>query len=112
MPLQHGASIGAIIECENGYVVIPSYTEALAYDNSHKLIRKFSGATSHFQNFIDAVRTRKVSLLKGEIAEGHISSALCHTGNISYRIGAKTSPAEIRERIKSDRDALPTFNRM
>lgn len=108
----HGASIGAIIECENGYVVIPSYTEAFAYDNSHKLIRKFSGATSHFQNFIDAVRTRKVSMLKGEIAEGHISSALCHTGNISYRLGTKTSPAEIRERIKSDRDALPTFNRM
>jgi predicted dehydrogenase len=107
-----GASIGVIIECEGGCVVIPSYTEAYAYDKSDKLIRKFEGAKSHFQNFIDAVRSRKVSSLKGEIYEGHISSALCHTGNISYRLGATAAPGEVRERIKGDRDAAPTFDRM
>jgi hypothetical protein len=107
-----GASIGVVIECEGGCVVIPSYTEAYAYDKSDKLIRKFDGATSHFQNFIDAVRNRQTSTLKGEILEGHISSALCHTGNISHRLGAKLAPGEIRDRIKADRDALPTFERM
>ena len=29
--------------------------------------------------------------------EGHLSSALCHTGNVSHRLGEKRTAAEIRE---------------
>jgi hypothetical protein len=58
------------------------------------------------------VRSRKVSDLHSDISEGHISSALCHTGNISYRLGKAAGPEEIRERVKGDRDAVNTFNRM
>lgn len=41
----------------------------------------------HFANFIAAVRSRKQSDLNADILEGHYSSALCHLGNISYRLG-------------------------
>ena len=42
---------------------------------------------SHYANFIEAVRTRNRALLHAEIYETHISTALCHLGNIAYRMG-------------------------
>jgi predicted dehydrogenase len=41
----------------------------------------------HFGNFINCVRSRKRDELNAEILEGHRSAALCHLGNISYRLG-------------------------
>ena len=41
----------------------------------------------HFGNFIDCVRSRKQGNLNAEILEGHLSSAVCHLGNVSYRLG-------------------------
>ncbi len=40
-----------------------------------------------FGNFIDCVRSRKREDLNAEILQGHLSSATCHIGNISYRLG-------------------------
>ena len=40
-----------------------------------------------FENFIDAVRSRNRRQQHADILEGHYSSALCHLGNISYRLG-------------------------
>ncbi|HEV3167619.1 MAG TPA: Gfo/Idh/MocA family oxidoreductase [Isosphaeraceae bacterium] len=45
------------------------------------------GGGDHFGNFVKAVQSRKPELLNAEILEGHLSSALCHLGNISYRLG-------------------------
>ena len=38
-------------------------------------------------NFISCVRSRRQDGLNAEIEQGHYSSALCHLGNISYRLG-------------------------
>jgi predicted dehydrogenase len=54
-----GASIGIVIDCENGYVVIPSYSTATAFDRDGNVIRKFEGEASHHANFIMAVHSRK-----------------------------------------------------
>ena len=51
----------------------------------------------HFANFIDCVRSRKRENLNADILDGHLSSALCHLGNISYRLGHKVSFAEARK---------------
>jgi hypothetical protein len=40
----------------------------------------------HFANFADAVRARNPKLLHAEVEETAISTALCHLGNISYRL--------------------------
>ncbi len=53
--------------------------------------------TEHFANFIDCVRSRKREELNADILEGHLSSALCHLGNISYRMGHQVSFAEMRK---------------
>jgi predicted dehydrogenase len=109
-----GCPVGVVAHCEGGQVFVPGYAAegAAAYDKDGKLIQKWSGTEDHFANFIKAVRSRKREDLHAEILEGHLSSALCHTGNISYRLGEQSTPDEIREQIKADRDALSTFERM
>lgn len=41
----------------------------------------------HAANFIDVIRGRSTALAS-PIAEGHISTTLCHLGNIAYRTGS------------------------
>jgi predicted dehydrogenase len=50
---------------------------------------KSEQTVSHFQNFIDCVRSRKVENLYCDILEGHLSTSLCHLANISFRTGRK-----------------------
>lgn len=107
-----GGSVCVIVHCEGGYVFVPDYTSATAFDREGKEIKHWKGAANHFENFIKAMRSRKVSDLTADIQEGFISSALCHTGNISYRLGKHAPPDEMREKIKADRDAINTFERM
>ena len=107
-----GAGIGVVVHCEGGYVVVPDYTSATAYDKSGAVIKKFSGATSHHGNFVAAVRSRKHTDLNADILEGHLSSALCHTGNISYRLGHEAAPDDILAGIKAQKDGEASFQRM
>jgi hypothetical protein len=112
-----GASVGCIIECEGGYVVIPNYASAMAYDKDGKQMRqepwKGGGDNgSHMGNFIKAVHSRKVEDLYADIEEGHLSSALCHTGNISYRLGANKNPNEIKEAMKDHKGMVESWDRM
>ncbi|MBM3334563.1 Gfo/Idh/MocA family oxidoreductase, partial [Candidatus Sumerlaeota bacterium] len=107
-----GAGIGIVIECEGGHVTVPSYTAATAYDKDGKVIREFKGSEGHHDNWLKAVRSRKVEDLNADILEGHLSSALCHTGNISYRLGEQSSPDEVREGIKADKGLSEAFDRM
>jgi len=85
------------------------------FDLEGKLVRTFPGKTeSHFANFLSAVRSRKVRELNADILEGHQSTALCHVGNISYRLGHPSSPGEIRKQLaqlKIHDDVLETFER-
>ncbi len=108
----HGASIGVVVECEGGSIVIPSYTKAIAYNAAGKEIKTFDEGGNHFENFIAAVRSRKAADLHADILEGHVSAALCHTGNISHRLGQPMSPEKIREATKADSDLAESLARM
>jgi predicted dehydrogenase len=85
------------------------------FDLEGKLVKNFEGKSqNHFANFLKAVRSRNVSDLNAYIAEGHQSTALCHVGNISYRLGRTASPDEIQERLghlKVHEDVQETFAR-
>ncbi|GAB1451222.1 Gfo/Idh/MocA family oxidoreductase [Draconibacterium sp.] len=45
-----------------------------------------NSVVNHFTNFLDCVRTRKWQNLNAEIMEGHLSTSLCHLGNIATRL--------------------------
>jgi predicted dehydrogenase len=95
-----GAHVGNIYEGTDGYVVMTGYSDGAAFDKSGKLIETFKGGGNHFGNFVKAVRSRKKEDLNADIQEGFLSSALCHMGNISYRLGQQTSKGQILERLK------------
>jgi predicted dehydrogenase len=61
--------------------------------------------TSHFQNFIDCVRTRRREDLHCEILEGHMSTALCHLANIAFRTGRKLTFDPATETFPGDSEA-------
>jgi len=102
---------GLIVQCENGYLTWSD--GGWAHDNDGKRIKQFKGTAGagHHANFIKAVRSRKVSDLNADILEGHLSSALCHMGNVSYRLGRKTPPDEVAERIKANKELAESFER-
>jgi predicted dehydrogenase len=110
-----GANVGVIFHGSEGYVVLTSYTGGAAFDLDGKMTTKFSGNGDHFGNFLKAVRSRKQTDLAADILEGHLSSALCHLGNISYRLGKQMSVPAAKEALAGNKvkdDAVQTFDRV
>ena len=112
MDKYRGVDIGNVIDCEGGSMIVPTYTTARAVDKSGKVIKEFKGNDRHMENFVDVVRSRKTSALYGPIEEGHVSSALCHLGNISHRMGKSISEGELNEKVKSNSSLSEATGRM
>jgi len=108
MPDYRGEGVGVIVECEGGRV---SLYRGIAWDKEGNEVRKFTGGGDHFANFIDAVRKGDAKELNAEILVGHVSTAVCHTGNISYRLGQKASRSQMRARLAEVPLFLPVFDR-
>ena len=66
---------------------------------------KRDGGQSHFENFIECVRSRKSENLRAPLEEGHFSTTLCHLGNISYRVGRSVKFDGATERFVGDEEA-------
>jgi predicted dehydrogenase len=79
---------GAIFFGPKGYMVV-------AIENFHTVIDKkpgpkVDGRGAHnelVRNFYDVVRSRNKTDLLAPIEYGHTAAALCHLGNIAYRLG-------------------------
>jgi predicted dehydrogenase len=109
-----GAKVGNIFFGEKGIIVCPSYAGGFLMDLDGKKVMDFKGNgsdNSHFGNFVAAVRAGDPKKLNADILEGHLSSALCHLGNISYRNGAEKPMSEVKE-IADSKDAQDAFQRM
>jgi len=81
-------TIGDIFYGSKGYLAVDSYISYkswLGKEQQPGPARREGG--DHYQNFIEAVRSRKRESLNSEIEEGAISTVLVHLANISYRVG-------------------------
>ena len=67
------------------------------------------GKTTHYQNFIDCIRSREQP--NADIAIGHISTALCHLGNIVTRTGRNFKFNPQNETIEGDAEANQLLTR-
>ena len=65
----------------------------------------------HFENFIECMRSRKPENLRASIEEGHLSTALCHLANISYRVGRSVKFDGSTERFVGDEEADKLLSR-
>ena len=103
-----GRAIGVIVDCEGGTLVLEEGGyKVIAYDSHDKPIRSFhrkhpqfglgwgKGDCYVFLNWLKAIRSRRHTDLAADILEGHISTALCHLGMISHRLGVAKSGEEI-----------------
>lgn len=67
------------------------------------------GVAAHVQNFLDCVRSREAP--NAEIEVGHLSTRLCHLGNIAHRVGRKLTFDPAREAFKDAPDADKLLSR-
>ena len=122
--------VGVYLQYENGHIEVPSYSAAAAFGKDGKMVKRFGsfaapkdgadpgkpesteGQGSHHENWTRGIRSRKAGELNAEILEGHLSSALCHTSNISHRLGKKQEPGAILEKVKANKEAADSFERM
>src|SRR5262249_21261106 len=111
----HTKGVENVVECENGFLVSPSYNSAVAYDRDGNIVKKFEGGgdANHFNNFLQVVRSRRMKDLNCSALEAHRSCALLHMANISYRLGSET-PFEPKRAdfFGSDTDANAAFEKM
>ncbi len=70
-----------------------------------------TGEGNHFQNFIDCVRSRNKDEQNAPVEAGHLSSALCHLANISYRVGRSLTFDPATERFVGDKEANKLLTR-
>ncbi len=107
MDTYYGLRQGTVIHCEGGYVA-----QNKAFDKGGALIREFQPTTPNLtENFIEVVRSRRVSDQAADILDGHLTVSLIHMGNISYRLGKERPTGEIKERVTSQKELLSAFER-
>lgn len=90
-PRLHDQGEGAAIYGDKGWVLLSNSTWK-AFDGEGRVLQEGGdklALTSHVRNFLDALKSRRREDLNQEIGQGHVSSVLCHAGNIAWRTGKK-----------------------
>lgn len=106
---EQGVSIGNIFYGSNGYMIVNRGKWATFMGANSE--PGPSGPTSdahgvdHFSNFVEAVKARDPKLLNAPVEEGHLSAALCHLANVSYRLGRKLQFDPATEKFVADKPA-------
>jgi len=113
--LEDGAGVGNIFYGDKGYMVIKGYGSYETYlgEKREKGPSRSEGGelTLHFKNWLDAIRARDMTLQTAPVQTGHLSSALAHLGNISYRLGRQLDFDPVAERFIGDEDANNMLSR-
>jgi len=107
-----GSQIGVVVQCEGGHVVIPSYSQAKVFDNDGQEVRSWAAGGNHYQNFIEAAQANDPTQLNAEIEQGHLSSALCHLGNVSHLAGHPAPLAEIKQAVSEFPNFTDSLSRL
>jgi hypothetical protein len=115
-------NVGVIYYGSKGYAVhggrIPGtnndnrYAGGIIFDPDGNVVQSFVGRDDsllngyHISNFVDAVRSRKREALNADIELGHVSAALAHLANVSYRLGETLPVSEVEKRLAQVKKTL------
>jgi hypothetical protein len=69
------------------------------------------GLGNHYQNFVDAIRSDDITMVKSPIEEGFYTTALAHLANISYRVGRSIDFDPDKQKIIGDSEASGLLSR-
>jgi hypothetical protein len=105
-----GIREGIALDCEGGSFV-GLRGGGWIYDRAGQRLRQFpgDGGGKHLANFLDAVRSRRTADLHAPLREGHVSSAVCHLGNLSWRLGQPASEGACRAALGQHPGAVETL---
>ena len=110
-----GEGIGNMMHFEEGTVTARGHFFPKGSDKAEKAPTadgKLNGPGGIFDNFIHCVRNRAPEQLHANVLEAHYSSALCHLGNISYRLGQEVPFSKQSKALGDNKDVVETFDRM
>lgn len=116
---EQGAKIGNLVFGASGYMSSgdgyqPRRSSQETLPERENAQRPSLGGTdepNHYRNFIQAVRSRRVSDLHCDVEEGVISAQLVHLANISYRLGRSLRFDPARKQFVGDREANAMLRR-
>lgn len=110
--LEDGAGVGNIFYGPKGYMVIKGYDtyEVFLGEKREKGPSRKAGG-DHYANFIKAVKSRKTSDQHGPVESAHLSSALAHLGNVSFRLGRQVTFDPKAEKFVGDKEANAMLTR-
>lgn len=102
-----------IIFGDKGYMMIDRDGYRVFYKNERGPAKekKWAESPSHYQNFIDCIKSREHTDLIADIEEGHYSALLCHLGNIAYRTGRRLEFDPEKETFLNDPEANQLLTR-
>lgn len=102
---ENGIKIGNLFYGTEGVLVLNEGHWQTFFGHKNEPGPSGKGGGDHFGNFVEALKARKREMLHAEVTEGHLSSALCHLGNISYRLGRAVKLDPKTETFINDKEA-------
>ena len=104
----HGGPSGCTFEGEDATLYvdrgkIECTKEEILKDPITKTDPSIIIADNHRKNWLEAIRTKKPTICPAEV--GHRSAAICHLGNIGYRIGKQLDWDPVKEKFTNSNDA-------
>jgi predicted dehydrogenase len=108
--------IGIWVQCENGHYAATE-SGGTAYDKDGKKIEGKAWVQQardgdHQSTFIKACKSRRDEDNPCNAEVAHLSAALCHLGNVSYRCGKETPADDVTQAVKANDQAAEAFERM
>ncbi len=113
MDRYRGINFGMIIQCEHGYFS-GGRGGGWTYDNDGKKIKQFAGdgGGGHMTNFLNTMRSRRVSDLKADVLEGHITASMIHSADISYRLAQREPVEQVKKKVQGNDLLAESFDRL
>ena len=78
--------VGVTFYGSEGYLQLKYFEYQTYLGQKRELGPSAKAPSNEYERFIAGVRSRKIEDLGVDIEDGHLSSALCHLGNIAYRL--------------------------
>lgn len=104
-------NVGVLFYGSEGYMELEYFSYKTYLGKKREPGPKGSGEGDPWKTFIGAVRSGKREDLGVDIEEGHLSSALCHLGNIAYRTQRTIRFDPVAEKILGDEEASQWLSR-